>query len=100
MYNRHGWRAAAALSVGWTGFSVLILLLRGPHCPRYTWVGYKGGLAIRKSRPEVEQGPQETKDEKDADAIRIEQAQDIENQQQMKIDEAGSAEDHKEEMEQ
>lgn len=26
---------------------LLILLLRGPHCRRYTWFGYEGGLAAR-----------------------------------------------------
>jgi hypothetical protein len=48
VYNHHGWRAAAALNVGWQGFCVLALLIRGPYCPRYTWLGYKGGLRAQK----------------------------------------------------
>ena len=52
VYNHHGWRAAAALNLGWQGFCVLVLLARGPRCPRYTWVGYKGGLGVlRRERP-------------------------------------------------
>lgn len=30
------------------GFQLFILLLRGPHCQRYTWFGYEGGLSARK----------------------------------------------------
>ena len=30
------------------GFQLFILLLRGPHCKRYTWFGYEGGLEARK----------------------------------------------------
>jgi len=27
---------------------LFILLLRGPHCERYTWFGYEGGFSIRR----------------------------------------------------
>ena len=30
------------------GFQLFVLLLRGPHCKRYTWFGYEGGLEPRK----------------------------------------------------
>jgi len=30
------------------GFQIVILLLRGPHCPRKRWFGYEGGLEPRK----------------------------------------------------
>ena len=49
VFNAHGWRAAAALSVGWQGFCLLMLSLRGPHVPRKSWFGYAGGLAVRKN---------------------------------------------------
>jgi hypothetical protein len=45
----HGWRAGAALGMGFYGFLFIILLLRGPHCKRYTWIGYEGGLEAQKS---------------------------------------------------
>lgn len=51
VFNQHGWRAAAALSVGWQGFCLLVVLARGPHCSRYTWFGWQGGWATRKERP-------------------------------------------------
>ena len=49
VFNAHGWRAAAALSVGWHGFCLLMILVRGPHCKRYTWFGYEGGYSVKKS---------------------------------------------------
>lgn len=48
VFIEHGWRASAALSLGWTGWQMIILLLRGPHCQRYTWFGYQGGTEWRK----------------------------------------------------
>lgn len=48
VFNHHGWRAAAALNLGWEGFCLIVLLLRGPHCARYTWFGWEGGSAWRK----------------------------------------------------
>ncbi|KAI0632369.1 MFS general substrate transporter [Trametes polyzona] len=50
VFTAHGWRPDAALNLAWTAFALLILLVRGPHCPRYTWIGWKGGWELRKSR--------------------------------------------------
>lgn len=58
VFIKYGWRPAAALSIGWSGFTLLVMLLRGPHCQRHTWFGYEGGLELRKSRlsqPEQQQ---------------------------------------------
>lgn len=49
VFVKYGWRASAALSLGWYGWQLFILLLRGPHCQRYTWFGYEGGVERRKS---------------------------------------------------
>lgn len=49
VFVKFGWRAAAALSMGWYGWQLLVLLIRGPHCERHTWFGYQGGLEARKS---------------------------------------------------
>ena len=59
VFNNHGWRPAAALSVGWQGFCMLILFMRGPHVPRYTWFGYKGGFEIRKRKMSAPPSPVE-----------------------------------------
>ncbi|KAG5637326.1 hypothetical protein H0H81_004972 [Sphagnurus paluster] len=48
VFVTYGWRAAAALNMGWGGFQALVLFLRGPHCPRFTWFGYEGGVEARK----------------------------------------------------
>lgn len=48
VFLEHGWRAAAALSMGWMGFQLIVLLLRGPHVPRKRWVGWKGGWTLRR----------------------------------------------------
>ncbi|KAG6839688.1 hypothetical protein C0991_012553 [Blastosporella zonata] len=49
VFVTYGWRAGAALNMGWYGWQLFILLLRGPHCHRFTWFGYEGGLEARKS---------------------------------------------------
>lgn len=54
VFVKFGWRPAAALSVGWSGFTLIIMLIRGPHCARYTWFGYEGGLRLTKIRPPVQ----------------------------------------------
>ena len=48
IFLQFGWRAAAAFSLGLFVWQIGILLLRGPHCERYTWFGYQGGLESRK----------------------------------------------------
>ncbi|TFK22001.1 MFS superfamily [Coprinopsis marcescibilis] len=50
-----GWRPAALLSIGWMGWQLFILSIRGPHCQRYTWFGYEGGTAWRKAKPNIVQ---------------------------------------------
>ncbi len=50
VFTEHGWRADASLNLAWTGFTLIILFLRGPHCPRYTWIGWQGGFELRKSK--------------------------------------------------
>lgn len=53
VFVKYGWRAAAALSMGWYAWQLLVLLSRGPHCRRTTWFGYEGGLEARKSAVEA-----------------------------------------------
>ncbi|CCM06156.1 uncharacterized protein FIBRA_08395 [Fibroporia radiculosa] len=50
VYTEYGWRPAAAVSLAWSGFMLLITFLRGPHVPRYVWFGYEGGIEVRKRR--------------------------------------------------
>ncbi|KAI0292663.1 major facilitator superfamily domain-containing protein [Multifurca ochricompacta] len=49
VFVSHGWRASAWLMFGWTAWQIALLLIRGPHCKRYTWFGYEGGTKWRKS---------------------------------------------------
>ncbi|KAG7444106.1 MFS general substrate transporter [Guyanagaster necrorhizus] len=49
VFIKYGWRAGAGLSLGWSGWQLFMLLLRGPHCDRRVWFGYQGGLEPRKS---------------------------------------------------
>jgi hypothetical protein len=51
VFVKYGWRASAALSLGWIGFEFLVLFARGPHTARFTWLGYEGGLSARKRAP-------------------------------------------------
>ncbi|KAG2038855.1 major facilitator superfamily domain-containing protein [Suillus americanus] len=49
VFVQHGWRACSLLMLALQVFQILVLLLRGPHCPRKRWFGYEGGLEARKS---------------------------------------------------
>lgn len=32
---------------------MLVILARGPHCQRYTWLGYEGGYSVKKKKVET-----------------------------------------------
>ncbi len=49
LFDQFGWRAAAGFSLGLFVWQIGVLLLRGPHCSRYTWFGYEGGIEARKT---------------------------------------------------
>ncbi|KAG6844262.1 hypothetical protein H0H87_008355 [Tephrocybe sp. NHM501043] len=51
VFVKYGWKASAALGLALYGWQLAILFLRGPHCARYTWFGYQGGLEYRKKIP-------------------------------------------------
>ncbi|KAF8527953.1 major facilitator superfamily domain-containing protein [Hysterangium stoloniferum] len=70
VFIRHGWRAAALLSLAWMVFQFGIMFLRGPHVPRKQWVGWQGGWSLRRrdeeplSAGDAEKGDSVTDDEK------------------------------------
>lgn len=68
VFVRYGWQASAGLNMAWYGFGLLVLLARGPHCSRYTWFGYEGGLEARKSVFEAKEKRLATGDEKSSPA--------------------------------
>lgn len=47
VFEADGWRPGAALSLGWIGAMLLVLLLRGPRCPKGVWFGWQGGWSLR-----------------------------------------------------
>jgi len=49
IFLKYGWRAAAAFNLALNTFDLAVLLVRGPHCSRYAWFGYEGGIEPRKS---------------------------------------------------
>ncbi|KIY43089.1 MFS general substrate transporter [Fistulina hepatica ATCC 64428] len=53
VFNKHGWRACGALMMGWYGWQLLVLLLRGPHCRRKTWLGFEGGWSTSRGQDEA-----------------------------------------------
>lgn len=59
IFLQFGWRPAAAFSLGLYVFQIGVLLCRGPHCERYTWLGYEGGLESRKSVVEARKRKEE-----------------------------------------
>ncbi|KAF7313090.1 MFS general substrate transporter [Mycena kentingensis (nom. inval.)] len=65
VYTAFGWRAAAALNIGFYAWVLIIIVLRGPHCARYTWVGYEGGLTPWKRSQVQEDSGQDGAKEKE-----------------------------------
>ncbi|KAG9308523.1 major facilitator superfamily domain-containing protein [Chiua virens] len=55
VFVRYGWRACALLLLALYAFQLGMLILRGPHCPRYHWFGWAGGFEARKSVVEARQ---------------------------------------------
>ncbi|KAJ7611242.1 major facilitator superfamily domain-containing protein [Roridomyces roridus] len=53
VFTTYGWRAAAALNLGFYAWILAVIMLRGPHCERYTWFGYQGGWQARKRAVEA-----------------------------------------------
>jgi predicted MFS family arabinose efflux permease len=68
VFVNFGWRAGAALSMGFYGWIMFVLLLRGPHCKRHTWFGYEGGLEARKKVVEERKRLEEEKERNAASA--------------------------------
>jgi hypothetical protein len=66
VFTKYGWRACAALSLGWMGFELVVLLIRGPHVSRYTWFGYEGGWSARKGATTKDMGMTEAEKPKDS----------------------------------
>lgn len=73
VFNADGWRPAAALSVGWQGFCLIVILLRGPHCKRYTWFGYEGGWSIRKPKVKKDDKEKQVEPETETPAEKIQE---------------------------
>ncbi|GAA5981706.1 hypothetical protein JCM11641_004221 [Rhodosporidiobolus odoratus] len=55
VYLRWGYKASGGLCLGLVGFILLVLFLRGPHCPTTRWVGWTGGWELRKKVAEKKQ---------------------------------------------
>ncbi|KAH9850127.1 major facilitator superfamily domain-containing protein [Lenzites betulinus] len=87
VYTDHGWRPDAALNLGWMGFALLVLLARGPHCRRYTWFGWEGGMELRKSRVAARKQAEE-----DAAAAAADKKQESEGEGSVVVEKRGSDE--------
>lgn len=53
VYTLGGYTGSAALSCGWIGLNLIVLLLRGPHTKK--WLGWEGGAELRKGKLRTEQ---------------------------------------------
>ena len=69
IFVNFGWRAGAALSMGFYAWGIFLLLIRGPHCKRYTWFGYEGGLEARKKVVAERQRLEEEKEKETASSF-------------------------------
>ncbi|KAF5364668.1 hypothetical protein D9758_005645 [Tetrapyrgos nigripes] len=62
VFLEHGWRACAGVSLAYGGWQIFALLLRGPNCGRFTWIGWEGGWEgrIRKVDNQTQQNAKES----------------------------------------
>ena len=56
VFVEYGWRASAALGMAWYAMQIVVILIRGPNCRRYTWFGYEGGIRFRGRQQSVDLG--------------------------------------------
>lgn len=61
LYAQGGWVASGSLSVALLCFGLLITLARGPYEETKTWIGWKGGVGIRKRNKNSADGRTEEK---------------------------------------
>ena len=81
VFVHFGWRAGATLSMAFYAWQLFILLIRGPHCKRYTWFGYEGGLEYRRSvLAEKERMEEEKEREENRQSIATFGEKDVEKQ--------------------
>ena len=65
----HSYQLSSGVRLAFCGFQLLILLLRGPHVPRKTWFGWKGGMKLRKKMIDETPSSGTTTTEKDPEQI-------------------------------
>jgi hypothetical protein len=53
VYTIGGYRTSGALSCGWIGMNLIVLLARGPHTKK--WLGWQGGAELRKGNLQKEE---------------------------------------------
>ncbi|KAF7318655.1 MFS superfamily [Mycena chlorophos] len=78
IYLAHGWRICAAFSLALCAAQLLMLLVRGPHCERYTWVGWQSGWKpVAKPRREKppRQPMSDSGEQRDIEAAGVEKSE-------------------------
>ncbi|CAK5278853.1 unnamed protein product [Mycena citricolor] len=59
LYVSGGYKLSSGIRVVFAAVELLALLVRGPHAPRHTWLGWAGGMNLRKpsspAPPEMEE---------------------------------------------
>ncbi|KAH7092822.1 MFS general substrate transporter [Auriculariales sp. MPI-PUGE-AT-0066] len=63
VYEAGGWRASGGLSLGWLGAMLVVLLARGPRCPKDKWIG---GWRVSPEDKEARKIDEETNETVDA----------------------------------
>ncbi|KAF9059614.1 MFS DHA1 protein [Rhodocollybia butyracea] len=50
LYTEGGYKLSSGIRVVFGGMELLLLMLRGPHVSRTTWIGWEGGMNLRKKK--------------------------------------------------
>ncbi|KAF7368850.1 MFS DHA1 protein [Mycena venus] len=59
LFVERGYKFSSGIRVAFGGLELLLLLMRGPHVGRKTWIGWEGGMRFRKPVEPTEEKPTE-----------------------------------------
>jgi hypothetical protein len=48
LFAEGGYKLSSEIRIAFAGLSLLLLVMRGPHVARRTWMGWEGGMEFRK----------------------------------------------------
>ncbi|KAF7368852.1 MFS DHA1 protein [Mycena venus] len=71
LFVERGYKFSSGIRATFGGLELLLLMIRGPHVGRKTWVGWEGGVKLRKPAEPAEEKPTERIATKDVEETEL-----------------------------